>query len=170
VVSAENPIPKPPAAGDSDSDGVSDDKDLCRKTKGPSENKGCPLYKEVVVTTTNIETKQKVFFAFNRATIMPKSQPLLQEVAKAIRDYQLCIRVEGHTDNAGKSSDNSVLSQDRAAEIKSFLVDEGIAENRLSSKGYGSLLPIADNATPDGREANRRIEFVVVECAKGVTP
>jgi outer membrane protein OmpA-like peptidoglycan-associated protein len=150
---------------DGDSDGVADDEDECPTVAGKRAQKGCPVYDQVVVTEVKIELKQKIFFAFGTNDILPKSKPLLSEVAKALKDRaSMCVRIEGHTDNKGDKPTNQNLSGSRAQSIRAFLVSEGISEGRMSAQGYADTLPIDDNKTVQGRENNRRVEFVIVPC------
>jgi outer membrane protein OmpA-like peptidoglycan-associated protein len=71
------------------------------------------------------------------------------------------IQISGHTDNTGKETDNLLLSENRAKAVADFLISKGIAKNRITTNGYGSSKPIADNNTEDGKQRNRRVEFVV---------
>jgi outer membrane protein OmpA-like peptidoglycan-associated protein len=71
------------------------------------------------------------------------------------------IRIEGHTDNVGRSEDNMALSNDRAFTVMDYLQTKGIAGPRLTFKGYGQTKPLASNDTPEGRAQNRRTEFVI---------
>ena len=73
------------------------------------------------------------------------------------------IEVGGHTDNVGDDALNMKLSHDRAKSVREYLVNGGIAADRLQAKGYGELNPIATNDTDDGRKSNRRTEFVILE-------
>ena len=73
------------------------------------------------------------------------------------------LRIEGYTDNVGKAEDNQNLSGMRALAIKKWLVDKGIAKDRLIAAGLGQNKPVADNATAEGRAKNRRIEFKLAE-------
>ena len=73
------------------------------------------------------------------------------------------IRVEGHTDDRGSDEYNLKLSDDRAASVMKYLTDHGIAERRLESVGYGETRPIKDNESAEGRKANRRVEFTIIE-------
>lgn len=73
------------------------------------------------------------------------------------------LRVEGHTDNVGKPADNEKLSGERALTIKKWLVDKGIAKERLIAVGFGEKKPIADNSKEEGRAQNRRTEFKIAE-------
>lgn len=147
---------------DRDKDGVPDAEDSCPDTPGPPENHGCPVYKLVTVTAEKIELGQKVLFAFGTTAVTPKTLPLLQEVADAMRDHAaLHVRIEGHTDSVGTTRRNLALSAGRAEAILQILVDDGVSADRLEAVGYGSTLPIDTNATVAGREANRRVEFVI---------
>jgi outer membrane protein OmpA-like peptidoglycan-associated protein len=72
------------------------------------------------------------------------------------------IIVGAHTDDRGNPLDNLRLSQGRADAVRQFLIERGVAPNRLQAKGYGQERPIASNSTSIGRENNRRIEFTIV--------
>ncbi len=152
---------------DKDSDGIPDHQDACPTAPGNASERGCPKYKQLVVTETKIEIKQKIYFAFALTQILPKSDPLLEEVAQALKDRpQLCVRIEGHTDNKGSRQANQVLSQGRAESVRDFLTSHGIEDRRLKPVGYADTLPLDDNSTPEGRENNRRVEFVIVDCSE----
>ena len=69
------------------------------------------------------------------------------------------VRVEGHTDSRGSVAHNTSLSDRRAKAVRRWLIEKGIAPARLSARGYGPSRPVADNATAEGRAANRRVEF-----------
>jgi outer membrane protein OmpA-like peptidoglycan-associated protein len=148
---------------DSDGDTVNDADDQCPTVKGEPDNKGCPKYKQVTVKESKIEISQKIFFAFGQATILPKSFDILDEVAQALKDAsKLRIRIEGHTDSVGTVEHNLALSEARAAAVREYLIGQGLAPDRLESKGYGPTLPLETNATAEGRERNRRVEFVIL--------
>lgn len=148
---------------DSDGDSVNDADDQCPNVKGEPDNKGCPKYKQVTVKESKIEIAQKIFFAFNQATILPKSFDILDEVAQALKDAsKLRVRIEGHTDAVGAVEHNLALSEARAAAVREYLIGQGLTPDRLESKGYGPTLPLESNATAEGRERNRRVEFVIL--------
>ena len=95
-----------------------------------------------------------------------KSFEILDAVAGAMASHAEIegIEVGGHTDNTGNADKNQKLSEKRAAACVDYLVQKkGIAASRLTSKGYGQDKPIADNKTPNGREKNRRVEFVITK-------
>ncbi|MBL8920552.1 MAG: OmpA family protein [Myxococcaceae bacterium] len=171
VPDARDGCPKekgPDSAGgcpDRDGDGVGDRVDACPDKFGKKDDGGCPTYREVVVTSKKIEIKQKIHFAFGKTTILPKSDPLLAEVVQALQDRpSLCVRVEGHTDSKGSAAENLKLSSGRSQAVVDHLISKGIESKRLVAKGYGSELPLDDNSTPEGRELNRRVEFVIIPC------
>lgn len=106
-----------------------------------------------------------VQFETGKATLKPESDPVLDVVRQYLEakpDITL-LRIEGHTDNVGLSADNQRLSEERAMSVARWLVGKGIACKRLIPVGFGDSKPIADNKTPDGREANRRTWFVNAE-------
>ena len=72
------------------------------------------------------------------------------------------IEISGHTDPAGAKENNLALSKARAQEVANYLIAKGIAAPRLTVIGHGSNQPVADNATPEGMEKNRRIDFKVI--------
>ena len=72
------------------------------------------------------------------------------------------VRIEGHTDAVGAVEHNLALSEARAAAVREYLIGQGLTPDRLESKGYGPTLPLESNATAEGRERNRRVEFVIL--------
>lgn len=101
-------------------------------------------------------------FETGSADIAPSSRRVLDSLASvALRCDQFAIEVGGYTDNQGERQMNMELSQRRADAVASYLASQGVARERLTSRGYGPDHPRADNATPDGQAANRRIEFNV---------
>ncbi len=120
---------------------------------------------KAVLRGNKIEILEKVQFATGSAEILDESFALLDEVAAILEDNKQVtkLRVEGHTDSRGGKRFNRRLSKKRAAAVRRYLIDKGIDEDRLSSKGYGSSKPIADNKTEEGRSENRRVEFNIIE-------
>lgn len=121
------------------------------------------VIENVVVTKDRLELKSKVFFEWNRAEIKPESNAILDDVVKAMNDHPtLYVRIEGHTDTSGNARHNQRLSQRRAESVLLYLKNRGIANERLSAKGFGPAVPLDSNDTADGRERNRRVEFIVL--------
>lgn len=111
-----------------------------------------------------------VLFASNQSDLLPGAQSKLNDVADALtkQDSESKIVVEGHTDSQGAPAYNQDLSQRRAQAVRDYLVAHGIAADRVTAQGFGLTKPIADNATPEGRANNRRVEIVVQPGATGV--
>jgi outer membrane protein OmpA-like peptidoglycan-associated protein len=98
-----------------------------------------------------------IYFQTNEHTILPESIPELQILLHFLSDHPgLSVEIGGHTDNTGTREFNRTLSEKRAASVKQYLVEGGISENRLTSKGYGFDQPVATNDTEEGRARNRR--------------
>lgn len=123
--------------------------------------------KRVMVTKDHIQINDKILFDTAKATIKEESFGLLDEIASVIKENPQIkkISIEGHTDSQGKSGYNKKLSKNRAKSVMKYLTDHGIEEGRLEYKGLGEDKPIADNETDEGREKNRRVEFVILEQA-----
>ncbi|MBA3454165.1 MAG: OmpA family protein [Deltaproteobacteria bacterium] len=147
---------------DNDKDGIPDVTDKCPLEAGVPPD-GCPKkYVNVVITATNIEIKQTVYFDTNKATIKKVSFGLLNEVAQALKDNpKIKVEVGGHTDSQGNDKANLKLSQNRANSVRKYLIGQGVAADRMTAKGYGENVMIADNRTAEGRAQNRRVEFVI---------
>jgi len=150
---------------DNDADGVLDENDKCpnepETMNGVDDEDGCPDLVRVV--GDQIKILQKVYFATNKDTILEKSFPVLDEVAAVIvLKKEIKVRVEGHTDDRGADKKNMNLSQRRAESVKKYLVEKGVAEDRLTAEGKGETMPIADNKTEAGRAENRRVEFHIL--------
>jgi OOP family OmpA-OmpF porin len=105
-------------------------------------------------------------FEINRADILPEYDLDIVKVADFMKEHPTSTAViEGHTDNVGTEEHNLELSQRRAESVVNYLVDKlGIDRSRLQAKGYGMSRPIADNATEEGKQQNRRIE-AIIDCA-----
>jgi outer membrane protein OmpA-like peptidoglycan-associated protein len=161
---------------DADKDGIPDAKDACPKVPGqpdpdPKKN-GCPKFIDPNFAGGAIRVLQQVHFATGSATILPDSFPMLQEITNLLKATPSIkkMRIEGHTDNRGAPDMNLDLSKRRAASVREWLVDHGIAGTRLESEGYGMTKPIDTNDTDKGRQANRRVEFKILEEDEGSSP
>jgi outer membrane protein OmpA-like peptidoglycan-associated protein len=147
---------------DRDKDQVMDNVDRCPDVAGPMDNWGCPSYKKLVVKQDKLELKERLYFAWNQAVLQEVSFPVLDEVVQALNDNKsFRVQIEGHTSAEGGNDHNQTLSENRAGAVLDYLVAHGIGKERLVSKGFASSVPADTNATAAGREANRRVEFVV---------
>lgn len=105
---------------------------------------------------------KNVFFDLNSATLLKNSNVELNALVEYLQNTSnATILIEGHTDNTGNDNANMLLSTKRAEAIAQFLVMKGIDKNRITTKGYGSTKPIADNITEQGRTQNRRTSFTI---------
>ncbi len=105
-----------------------------------------------------------VNFDFNKSTLRPESFPILTNAAQILlKNPEVKVEIQGHTDNIGSEAYNKKLSLERAETVKRFLVAKGVSADRLTTAGFGFSQPVADNKTAQGRELNRRIEFKVIK-------
>ena len=103
-----------------------------------------------------------ITFATAQSSVRADFYPVLDAVADVLKEYdETTITVSGHTDNVGAASYNQTLSQQRASSVAGYLVNRGVAGNRVSAIGYGMNQPIASNANEAGRSQNRRVEVVI---------
>lgn len=149
---------------DGDGDGVVDRLDNCPAEAGTKENQGCKAKQQVVITDTGLQILDIVYFKTNSDVILKKSYPLLNNVAAVITAQTRIakIRVEGHTDSQGDDDSNLDLSQRRADSVKAYLIERGVAADRLQGQGFGETMPVDSNDTKAGRAKNRRVEFKIV--------
>ncbi|WP_306643661.1 OmpA family protein [Sanyastnella coralliicola] len=104
-----------------------------------------------------------VFFDTNSDVLKETSKAELNKLATMMEQTpSLKIEIGGHTDNVGSDQDNQSLSERRAASVVSYLVSKGIAQDRLTSAGYGETQPVASNETDAGRAQNRRTEMKIL--------
>ncbi|MCP3145283.1 Ig-like domain-containing protein, partial [Pyxidicoccus xibeiensis] len=159
---------------DNDKDGIADTADKCPNEpeviNGVQDDDGCPDKGKVKVQVDGerILILEKVYFATSKDIILSRSFPLLKQVAAVLRanpQVEL-LRIEGHTDDQGNDAMNLDLSKRRAANVRAFLIKEGIAANRLDSEGFGETKPVDTNKTAKGRENNRRVEFNILRLGK----
>ncbi len=158
---------------DNDGDGIPDSQDQCPNEKETfndfEDEDGCPDEVEapsnVVVSDNRIDIIEKVFFETNKAKILPESFPILDEIARVLqRNQQITLlEIQGHTDKRGKAAKNLELSKKRAAAVREYLIEQGVAADRLISEGYGSTQPVDPRDVPEAWEKNRRVDFVILE-------
>jgi len=150
---------------DNDGDGIADTSDKCpneaETLNGYQDSDGCPDIKpEPIVEKGESIVLEGVNFQTGSVGLTPDAKIVLNEVVRTLRDNpQIEVEIRGHTDNIGNLKSNYFLSEQRAESVKNYLVQNGINEGRIRTRGFGSEDPIAPNTTPEGRAKNRRIEF-----------
>ncbi len=103
-------------------------------------------------------TTRGILFDVDSDRLRPESTPVLVELTTALKEHpDLRVGIEGHTDAQGEDAHNLALSERRARAVVAYLTSQGIAAARLQSAGKGESMPVADNATPEGRQQNRRV-------------
>jgi len=125
-------------------------------------------YKSMIASTGNVPQENWVLiginFDFNKATIKPESIPILYNTAEILlKNPDVKVEIQGHTDNIGSDRYNQKLSLQRAETVKNFLIAKGVAADRLTTVGYGKTKMIMDNKTEQGRGLNRRIELKIIK-------
>ena len=105
-----------------------------------------------------------ILFDTGKATIKFESAEVLNQIINVLKKFPKSrFRIEGYTDSTGKKQKNIELSQNRADAVKIYLIQGGIDQSRLESKGYGPEKPIASNKNKKGRELNRRVEINLIK-------
>lgn len=143
-----------PVSPDTDKDGVPDVADHCPNTPPgvPVNALGCPAKENLILEGVN--------FDFDSAVLTGGSQQILNRTASAlINAPQVKVEVAGFTDSVGDPQYNVKLSNERSLAVVRYLTGKGVAAKQLTATGYGEEFPVADNATPEGRQKNRRTEL-----------
>ncbi|MFY2559570.1 outer membrane exchange protein TraB [Corallococcus terminator] len=193
------PAPPPPPPVDPDGDSVIGVGDKCPEVPGPVENAGCPDTDRDGDGTVDrldrcpdqpagsrgrdgcplarrdgnkIVILEQVNFATDQDVILSESFPILEEVARVMNENPEMDRVlvEGHTDARASDAYNLELSRRRASSVMRFLVQSGVAAERVCSQGFGRSRPLSDNATEEGMALNRRVEFTIQPPSDGPRP
>ena len=142
---------------DSDRDGVEDARDACPETAAGASVNNIGCSEDFLLDVRNI------LFASGSAELTDAGKAAVARVATALEKSRVAIDVIAHTDSVGAAAANQALSEQRASTVVNELVARGVAAQRLQAIGKGESAPVADNATAEGRAANRRVEFVVQE-------
>jgi outer membrane protein OmpA-like peptidoglycan-associated protein len=109
-----------------------------------------------------VTMSEAVLFDVDSAALKPPSMATLDQMAEVMVKYpESDILVKGHADSTGSEKYNQELSERRATAVRNYLVSRGVAAGRITAIGFGKTMPIASNATPAGREQNRRVEMEI---------
>ena len=140
---------------DTDGDGVADCLDKC-----PGTPKGL-VVDETGCVPAGFMVVGEVLFDTNKWNIKPEGQAELDKgVAFLLKNPQLKVEIQGHTDSTGAAAWNATLSQRRAESVMKYLVSKGVPAGQLTAKGFGPANPVAPNDTVEGRAKNRRVDFM----------
>jgi len=154
---ANNGCPWP----DSDGDGILDKDDQCPNETGTVANNGCPELPEAVKKALRDYAKT-ILFKTGKTDIKFESAEILGNIAGILKEYnRATFYIDGHTDSVGSEELNQKLSEGRAQAVVDWLVEHGIDNSRLTSRGFGESKPLMTNDTRDGRERNRRVEIIL---------
>ncbi len=146
---------------DTDKDGIVDKNDSCPNEAGPKSNRGCPEIIKEVQEAVSLAAKS-VQFENNSSIIKTTSFSNLDNVVNLLNQYpDYNVAIGGHTDSVGNEEYNKNLSEKRAKACLEYLVKKGIDRSRMTATGYGENQPISDNSTNEGKEINRRVEFIL---------
>jgi OOP family OmpA-OmpF porin len=151
-VAAAAAPPAPEKCSDADADGVCDADDRCPNTPaGDAVDKyGCSLVSRLAV-----------YFDFDRSELRPESITELERVVQFMNDIPTSTaKIVGHTDSIGTEEYNQALSERRAKAVFDYLASRGVSPSRMQSIGMGESEPVADNATAEGRQLNRRVMLI----------
>jgi outer membrane protein OmpA-like peptidoglycan-associated protein len=159
---------------DDDADGIADADDQCPDERevynGFNDEDGCADEGDVkvFVTRTHIKVDEKIFFDHAKATIRQGSHSVLRQLAGTLRANAQIEKLEinGHADITGTDEFNRKLSDQRARQVRKFLINHGVDSDRLVAEGFGDNAPIASNESESGRAKNRRVEFVIIKQSK----
>lgn len=143
-------------------------KDKLEASKQEAMDKLNALQSQMIQVTKDargiILSMSDILFDVGKATLKTDLMTSLAKIAGILSVYQqFDVSIEGNTDNTGSEEFNMTLSQQRAENVMNFLVEQGIAANRLSAKGLGMTMPIADNDTKEGRQKNRRVDLIITD-------
>jgi outer membrane protein OmpA-like peptidoglycan-associated protein len=148
---------------DTDGDTVLDKDDKCPEVKGTVGNNGCPEVSDNAMKQLGDYAKT-ILFNSGKSTFKQQTLPVLKSIASILKEYPTAkFSIEGHTDSTGTDMLNQKLSEDRANAVKNFLVENGIAADRLSASGFGKSKPIDSNDKESGRANNRRVEVKLMK-------
>ncbi|RMH45000.1 MAG: OmpA family protein [Deltaproteobacteria bacterium] len=156
---------------DNDKDRILDVDDACPNEpetyNGVDDEDGCPDRGRVIVTDTNIEILDKIYFEYNKAVIKPKSYPILDAIIATLQGNPdiLLVEIQGHTDERGSDAYNLDLSQRRAQAVMDYLVKGGVDPSRLRAQGYGERQPVDPRHNEQAWAKNRRVEFLILKRA-----
>jgi len=144
---------------DRDNDGVPDKDDRCPDTAGTIKSNGCPDEPTDLINFIKSD-ENRILFHASSSKIDKTDQIIIDKIKSLLDQYpKASIVIEGRASSDGSEAYNQTLSEKRALAVKSYLVEQGIAEERLSTVGYGENNPVDTNSTVSGRAKNRSVNI-----------
>jgi len=154
---------------DNDHDRIPDKLDKCPNEpetyNGFEDEDGCPDKGLVIVQRGKLEIMDKIYFETDKDEILPRSFPLLDQIAGTIKGHPeiRLIEIQGHADERGDDEHNLDLTDRRAKSVMRALEDRNVELGRLKAKGYGETKPICTQHNEDCWSKNRRVEFIIMQ-------
>jgi OmpA-OmpF porin, OOP family len=161
---------------DNDKDRILDKDDKCPNEpevyNGFEDEDGCPDKGRVLIRRGKLEILDKIYFETAKAIIKPISFPILDAITGTLKGNPqiLLLEVQGHADERGDDDYNMRLTEDRAAAVKTYLTEHGVAADRLQSHGYGETKPVCNQHSEACWSKNRRVEFVILRRSDNPVP
>jgi outer membrane protein OmpA-like peptidoglycan-associated protein len=161
---------------DNDKDRILDKDDKCPNEpetyNGFEDEDGCPDKGRVLLRRGKLEILDKIYFETGKAIIKPISFPILDAITATLKGNPqiLLLEVQGHADERGDDDYNMRLTEDRAAAVKTYLVQHGVEPDRLQSHGYGETKPVCPQHNETCWSKNRRVEFVILRRSDNPRP
>jgi outer membrane protein OmpA-like peptidoglycan-associated protein len=153
---------------DNDKDRILDKDDKCPNEpetyNGFEDEDGCPDKGRVLIRKGKLEILDKIYFETAKAVIKPISYPILDAIVATLKGNPqiLLVEIQGHADERGDDDYNMRLTEDRAAAVKTYLIEHGVESDRLQSHGYGETKPVCGSHNEACWSKNRRVEFVIL--------
>ena len=123
-----------------------------------------PVFEDMEIKKGQVIRLDKIYFDFDKSDLLPASNEQLDKLVELLNAYpSMRIAIHGHTDSRGSDTYNEKLSDSRAQAVFNYVGRHAVSPNRLTYKGFGEVSPVDTNETDEGRQNNRRVEFVVLE-------
>lgn len=149
-----------PLKSDTDAGTVNDGTEVTRGTNPLDPSDDVPKKAELTTEVGKAIVLEGIAFGTGKADITPETEAILETAYNTLeQNPEIAVEIRGYTDNTGRAASNVTLSQARADAVREYLIQKGIAPERITAKGFGPENPVAPNTTAEGRAQNRRIEF-----------
>jgi outer membrane protein OmpA-like peptidoglycan-associated protein len=167
LLSAQAPeAPDAPLQADTDLEGAVNDRVKAEADKTELRSQLLKQFSTILETRDSVRgliiKVSDELFDTAKYSLAPVAREKLAKVAGVVSRYPgLKLKVEGHTDNMGEEEYNQRLSEQRGEAVRTYLIEQGVAQNTVTTRGFGGTQPAASNQNAAGRRQNRRVELVV---------